>query len=85
MFDDLRELYQEVILDHGRNPRNFRHANNATCSAHGNNPICGDMLVVYLCFDDDGVLEDAAVQNPMVPMSDSSGGARPSSRMARLH
>ena len=62
MFDDLRELYQEVILDHGRNPRNFRHANNATCSAHGNNPLCGDMLVVYLCLDDDGVIEDAAFQ-----------------------
>ena len=62
MFDDLRELYQEVNLDHGRNPRNFRHANNATCSAHGNNPICGDMLVVYLCLDDDGVIEDAAFQ-----------------------
>jgi len=62
MFDDLRELYQEVILDHGRNPRNFRHAEEATCSAHGNNPICGDMLVVYVQLDDDGVIKDAAFQ-----------------------
>jgi nitrogen fixation NifU-like protein len=62
MFDDLRELYQEVILDHGRNPRNFRHAEMATCSAHGNNPICGDMLVVYVQLDDEGVIQDAAFQ-----------------------
>ncbi|MCH7832950.1 MAG: SUF system NifU family Fe-S cluster assembly protein, partial [Proteobacteria bacterium] len=37
MFDELRDLYQEVILDHGKRPRNFRHLENATCLAHGNN------------------------------------------------
>ena len=62
MLDDLRELYQEVILDHGRNPRNHRHPEDANRHAHGNNPICGDTLVVYLSIDDDGVIRDAAFE-----------------------
>jgi nitrogen fixation NifU-like protein len=62
MLDELRELYQEVILDHGRNPRNHRHPDDANRHAHGNNPICGDTLVVYLAVDDDGVIHDAAFE-----------------------
>ena len=62
MFDDLRDLYQEVILDHGKSPRNFRPLENPSCLAHGNNPLCGDMLVVYLTLDADGRIEDAAFQ-----------------------
>lgn len=61
MFDDLRDLYQEVILDHGKRPRNFRRPDDATCLAHGNNPVCGDMLVVYLTLDDERI-QDAAFQ-----------------------
>ncbi len=60
MMDDLRELYQEVILDHGKSPRNFRDVENATCHAHGSNPLCGDQLVVYLRIDDDGVIDDVS-------------------------
>ena len=48
MEDDIRELYQEVILDHGKNPRNFRHPEDATCEANGNNPLCGDKLTVFV-------------------------------------
>ena len=62
MFDDLRDLYQEVILDHGKSPRNFRPLENPSCLAHGNNPLCGDMLVVYLTLDSDGRIEDASFQ-----------------------
>lgn len=62
MRDELRDLYQEVILDHGRSPRNFRRLENPTCLAHGNNPICGDMLVVYLDLDQAGRIEDLAFQ-----------------------
>ncbi len=62
MFDDLRDLYQEVILDHGKSPRNFRLLENPSCLAHGNNPLCGDMLVVYLSLDADGCIEDASFQ-----------------------
>ena len=62
MLDELRELYQEVILDHGRNPRNHRHPEDANRHARGNNPICGDILVVYLDIGDDGVIRDAAFE-----------------------
>ena len=62
MFDDLRDLYQEVILDHGKSPRNFRLLENPSCLAHGNNPLCGDMLVVYLTLDADGGIEDVSFQ-----------------------
>ena len=60
MSDDLRELYQEVILDHGRNPRNFREVEEPRRLAHGNNPLCGDQLTVYLAVDDEGKVADLA-------------------------
>ena len=47
MEDDLRELYQEVILDHGKNPRNFARPQNTNYEANGNNPLCGDKSVSY--------------------------------------
>ncbi|MGF1609462.1 MAG: Fe-S cluster assembly sulfur transfer protein SufU [Kiloniellales bacterium] len=59
MLDELRDLYQEVILDHGRNPRNFGAPAHHTCLAHGNNPMCGDRVTVYLTLDDAGVIQDA--------------------------
>jgi nitrogen fixation NifU-like protein len=45
---DLDDLYQEVILDHQRNPRNFVRLPNANRQAEGNNPLCGDHVTVYL-------------------------------------
>ena len=60
MLDELRELYQEVILDHGRNPRNLGHPAGANRQALGNNPVCGDTLTVFLRVDDQGVIQDAA-------------------------
>jgi nitrogen fixation NifU-like protein len=45
---DLRDLYQEVILDHGKRPRNFRDLPAANRSAEGYNPLCGDRETVYL-------------------------------------
>ena len=48
---DLRELYQEVIIDHSRSPRNFRSVANATYSAEGYNPLCGDKLELYVVVD----------------------------------
>jgi nitrogen fixation NifU-like protein len=62
MDDFIRELYQEVILDHGKNPRNFRHPEDATCEAHGNNPLCGDKLTVYLRLGDNQLIEDVAFE-----------------------
>ena len=54
---DLRELYQEVILDHTRNPRNFRELANATNTSVGHNPLCGDKVTVYVRMDGDRVAE----------------------------
>jgi nitrogen fixation NifU-like protein len=48
---DLRELYQEVILDHNKRPRNFRAIAGATRVAKGHNPLCGDRLTLYLTLD----------------------------------
>lgn len=45
---DLRELYQEIIIDHNRNPRNHHEMVNATSQARGFNPLCGDKLTVYV-------------------------------------
>ena len=60
--DELRELYQEVILDHGRNPRNFGHPDTCNRQADGDNPLCGDQLTVYLNVDDAGVVQDVAFE-----------------------
>src|SRR3546814_12567692 len=60
MMDVLRDLYQEVILDHGKHPRNFHACDDATNEARGNNPLCGDQLVVYLKVGPDGKLADAS-------------------------
>ena len=60
MLDELRELYQEVILDHGKKPRNFRRPEHPSGEAAGRNPLCGDQLVVYIDVDADGTIRDAA-------------------------
>ena len=58
---DLRELYQEVILDHTRRPRNFGKLEEANRSADGNNPLCGDLVTVYLKVEDDTAPIDMAL------------------------
>lgn len=54
---DLRDLYQEVILDHGKQPRNFGCPADANREAHGDNPLCGDRVTVYLTIRD-GLIDD---------------------------
>ncbi len=56
-FGDLRELYQEVIFDHNRRPRNFGALEAATHQADGHNPLCGDQLTVYARVND-GIVEE---------------------------
>lgn len=51
MFDDLSDLYQQVILDHCKHPRNFHEMADATRSAQGHNPLCGDQLKLFLSMD----------------------------------
>ncbi len=61
MSDELRELYQEVILDHGREPRNFGKPEAANHHAHGHNPLCGDKVTVYLEVAD-GLVKDVGFE-----------------------
>ena len=58
---DLRDLYQQVILDHNRTPRNFRKIAGANRTAEGYNPLCGDRITLELTVED-GVVKDAAFQ-----------------------
>ncbi len=55
--DDLQELYQSVILDHNRLPRNYRSIDGAHCVAEGNNPLCGDQLKVWATVEGDRVAD----------------------------
>ena len=57
MFDELSDLYQQVILDHCKHPRNFRDLPQATCSAQGHNPLCGDQLKLFLAMEGDTIKE----------------------------
>jgi nitrogen fixation NifU-like protein len=52
---DLRDLYQELILDHNKRPRNFKKLEDANRSAEGYNPLCGDKMKIYLRLDEDRV------------------------------
>jgi len=54
MFDD---LYQEIIIDHSKRPRNCRAMTNASCKVDGHNPLCGDKLCLYLRLDDDRITD----------------------------
>jgi nitrogen fixation NifU-like protein len=56
---ELNDLYQEVILDHNKNPRNFREIPAANYKADGNNPLCGDALRVYVEMEDERVKDVA--------------------------
>ena len=60
--NELRELYEEVILDHNRNPRNYpRKPSGTNCKAHGFNPLCGDEFRVYLKVAD-GIIQDVGFE-----------------------
>ncbi|NIN70799.1 MAG: SUF system NifU family Fe-S cluster assembly protein [Gemmatimonadetes bacterium] len=54
---DLRELYQQVIIDHSRNPRNYKELEHPSHSAEGYNPLCGDQITVYLVVEGDRVTD----------------------------
>ena len=71
MHDDLTDLYQEVILEHAKSPRNFKVLENANRVAHGTNPLCGDNYTVYLVMDGD-VVKDASFQGSGCAISKAS-------------
>jgi nitrogen fixation NifU-like protein len=68
---DLSDLYQEVILDHNRRPRNFHALADASHSAEGYNPLCGDRLTLYLKVDD-GIVTDVSFEGAGCAISKAS-------------
>ena len=68
---ELSELYQEILLEHNSKPRNFRKLEQATQSAEGYNPLCGDRITLYLNLQD-GVIADVAFQGSGCAISRAS-------------
>lgn len=68
---DLTELYQELVLDHNSRPRNFRKISDASYSAEGYNPLCGDRVTVYVQVED-GVVKDVSFQGSGCAISRAS-------------
>ena len=71
MDNELKELYQQVILDHNKSPRNFRLMENATQHAEGYNPLCGDHIDVYLLIED-GIIKDVSFKGEGCAISKAS-------------
>jgi len=71
MDQELKELYQQVILDHNKSPRNFRVMDNATQHAEGFNPLCGDHLDIYLIIED-GIVKDVSFKGEGCAISKAS-------------
>lgn len=69
---DLKDLYQEVILDHNKNPQNFFKLEGANRHAEGYNPLCGDHLTVFIKLED-GVVRDISFQGSGCAISKASG------------
>ena len=59
---DLKELYQEIILDHGKNPRNLKKSDNFNKDAKGHNPLCGDKVHIYLKLNKKKEIEDLSFE-----------------------
>lgn len=71
MKEDLRDLYQEVILDHSRKPRNFREMKDANRKIDGFNPLCGDKITLYMKVEK-GIVRDVSFQGVGCAISTAS-------------
>jgi SUF system FeS assembly protein, NifU family len=70
--DTLRELYQEVIFDHNKNPRNFHKLEPCNHHADGMNPLCGDQITVYLHLSDEKIIENVSFEGEGCAISTAS-------------
>ena len=68
---EFRELYQEIILEHSKSPRNFRRMDNATHKLEGRNPLCGDQFTVYLKIEN-GIIADISFEGSGCAISKAS-------------
>jgi nitrogen fixation NifU-like protein len=71
MDSEFRELYQEIILDHNRSPRNFKKIEHCTHELEGRNPLCGDQYTIYLTVED-GVIKDIGFEGSGCAISKAS-------------
>ena len=71
MFDDLNDLYQQVIMDHSRSPRNFRAMTNANRAGQGRNPLCGDQVEIFVRLENDQI-QDISFQGSGCAISKAS-------------
>lgn len=72
MLDSIRDLYQEVVFDHNRNPRNFRVMDDANRTIEGYNPLCGDRITLYVRVSEAGMIEDVSFQGAGCAISTAS-------------
>jgi nitrogen fixation NifU-like protein len=84
MTSDLRDLYQEVIVDHARHPRNFRAFEDATGTAEGVNPLCGDRLTLYVRLAD-GLIADIGFQGAGCAISKASASLMTTALKGKTH
>ena len=70
--DLFRDLYQQLIIDHNQNPRNFRTIESPSHSAEGKNPLCGDQLSIFI-FEDGGIIKDISFIGDGCAISKASG------------
>ena len=82
MNSELRDLYQDVLIDHSKQPRNFRKLEDATGTAEGFNPLCGDHLTVYVKLAG-GVIEDIAFQGNGCAISKASASLMTTALMGK--
>jgi nitrogen fixation NifU-like protein len=78
MPDDLNELYQEVILDHSKNPKNFAPLDDANRMAQGRNPVCGDQVTIFMNVEE-GVIKDITFQGSGCAISKAAASMMTSS------
>lgn len=69
---DIQDLYQQVIIDHNKHPRNFHAMQDCTAKAEGFNPLCGDRLTLYLKIDEDGIIRDISFEGKGCAISTAS-------------
>ena len=74
---NLKELYQEIILEHGKNPRNLRKTENFNKEAKGHNPLCGDKVHVYIKLNENKKVEDISFEGSGCAMSMASASIMP--------
>ena len=82
MDSEFRDLYQEIILDHNRSPRNFKEVEHCTHQLEGKNPLCGDQYTIYLKVEN-GIIEDIGFKGSGCAISKASASVMTATLMGK--